>query len=223
MFGSIFNPENHFWQALDHLADLRLLWLLFSLPLLTAGAATTALYDAAAHCVRGGEPMPWRRFWQTFRRELPCAVPATLAWGGLLLLLADGLRLTGAAAEAGMPGAIPVFIFCLVLLVLPVGAACWMFPLLSRFTFRPVGLMLTSLRLALGCLPRTVALVLILAASVLLVQVLLIPVVILPGVAAWLFTFLLEPVFRRYQPAVPGDAAESSDPETETPPESEEF
>ncbi len=61
MFGSIFNPENKFWQTLDHLADLlilSLLWLLCSLPLVTAGAATTALYDAAAHCLRGPEPMP---------------------------------------------------------------------------------------------------------------------------------------------------------------------
>lgn len=29
---------------------------------------------------------------------------------------------------------------------------------------------------------------------------LLAPVVILPGVAAWLFAVLMEPVFRRYQP-----------------------
>ena len=76
MFGSIFNPENSFWQALDHLADLlilSLLWLVCSLPLVTVGASTAALYDAMARCVRGGEPMPWRRFWQTFRRELPGA------------------------------------------------------------------------------------------------------------------------------------------------------
>ena len=75
-----------------------------------------------------------------------------------------------------------------------------MFPLLSRFTFRPVDLMLTALRLALGCLPRTVGLVLILAAAVLSVWVLLFPIVLVPGLTAWLFSLLLEPVFRRYQP-----------------------
>ena len=81
--------------------------------------------------------------------------------------------------------------------------------LLSRFTFRPVGLMLTALRLAVGCLPRTVGLVLIVGVSALLVRMLLIPVVILPGAAAWLFAALLEPVFRRYQP----EGAGPDDPE----------
>ena len=174
-----------------------------------------ALYDAVARCVRGGEPMPWKRFWQTFRRELPCAALVTAVWGGLLWLLAWALGWIWAAAAAGNAAAPLVLVFCLVLLVLPVGAACWMFPLLSRFTFRPVGLMLTALRLAVGCLPRTVGLVLIIGVSALLVRMLLIPVVILPGAAAWLFAALLEPVFRRYQPedAGPEEAQEPQESE----------
>ena len=120
-------------------------------------------------------------------------------------------RYCRAPAAAGSAAAPLVLVFCLVLMVLPVGAACWMFSLLSRFTFRPVGLMLTALRLAVGCLPRTVGLVLIVGVSALLVRMLLIPVVILPGAAAWLFAALLEPVFRRYQPedAGPEEAQES--------------
>ena len=210
MFGSIFNPENHLWQTVDHLADLlilSLMWLLFSLPVLTAGAASAALYDAVAHCVRGSEPLPWRRFWQTFRRELPGAAAVTLAWGALLVLLANALALMAAAAAAGTSWAVTVLLFCLVLMVLPVGAACWMFPLLSRFSFRPVELMLTSLRLALGYLPRTIALVVILAAAVALEWVLLFPIVLLPGVVAWLFGLVIEPVFRRYQPEGEEEAA----------------
>lgn len=203
MFGSIFNPENKFWQTLDHLADLlilSLLWLLCSLPLVTAGAATTALYDAAAHCLRGPESMPWKRFVQTFRRELLPASLVTVVWGAVLLMLVYALQMTAAAASAGTSAAWAALIFCLVVMILPVGAACWMFPLLSRFAFRPVDLMLTALRLTLGCLPRTIGLVAIVGISALLVRVLLIPIVILPGAAAWLFTLLLEPVFRRYQP-----------------------
>lgn len=203
MSSGIFNPQNRFWRTLDHFADLlilSLLWLFFSLPLVTVGAATTALYDAVAHCVRGTEPLPWKRFWQTFRKELPCAAIVTVAWGALLGLLVWALELIWAAAAAGSAAAPLVLVFCLVLMILPVGAACWMFPLLSRFTFRPVGLMMTALRLAVGCLPRTVACVLIAAVSAVLVWMLLAPVVILPGVAAWLFAALMEPVFCRYQP-----------------------
>ena len=214
MSSGIFNPQNRFWQIFDHLADLlilSLLWLLCSLPLVTAGAATAALYDAVARCVRGAEPLPWKRFWHTFRRELPCAAVVTVAWGALLGLLVWALELIWAAAAAGSAAAPLVLVFCLVLMILPVGAACWMFPLLSRFTFRPVGLMMTALRLAVGCLPRTVALVLIALVSAALVWVLLFPVVILPGAAAWLFAVLMEPVFRRYQP----EGAGPEEPEDE--------
>lgn len=203
MFGSIFNPQNKFWQTLDHLADLlilSLLWLLCSLPLITAGAASTALYDAAAHCLHGPEPMPWKRFFHTFRRELPCACLVTVVWGILLLLLVNALEIIAAAASAGVGAARIILVFCLVLMILPAGAACWMFPLLSRFAFHPIELILTALRLTVGYLPRTVGLLLIAGISALLVRVLLIPIVILPGAAAWLFVLLLEPVFRRYQP-----------------------
>lgn len=203
MFGSIFNPQNKFWQTLDHLVDLlilSLLWLLCSLPLITAGAASTALYDAAAHCLHGPEPMPWKRFFHTFRRELPCACLVTVVWGILLLLLVNALEIIAAAASAGVGSARIILVFCLVLMILPAGAACWMFPLLSRFAFHPIELILTALRLTVGYLPRTVGLLLIAGISALLVRVLLIPIVILPGAAAWLFVLLLEPVFRRYQP-----------------------
>lgn len=214
MFGSIFNPENKFWQTLDHLADLlilSLLWLLCSLPLVTAGAATTALYDAAAHCLHGPEPMPWKRFVQTFRRELLPASLVTVVWGAVLLMLVYALQMTAAAASAGTSAAWAALIFCLVVMILPVGAACWMFPLLSRFTFRPVDLMLTSLRLALGRLPRTLGLVLILAVSIFLIRLLLFPVILLPGIAAWLFAALLEPVFHQYQDSLQNPTEETVD------------
>ena len=50
MFGNLFNPQNSFWQTIDRLSDLlilSLLWLICSLPLVTVGAASTALYDTA--------------------------------------------------------------------------------------------------------------------------------------------------------------------------------
>ena len=218
MSGGIFNPENRFWQTLDHLSDfliLSLLRLLCSLPLVTVGAATAALYDAVAHCVHGPETLPWRRFWQTFKRELPCACIVTLAWGALLMLLANALLLIRTAVTAGAPGAVAVLLFCLILMILPVGAACWMFPLLSRFDFRPVGLMLTALRLTVGCLPRTLGLVAVLLVSALLVRTLLIPIVLVPGVAAWLFAALLEPVFHRYQ--APSGEDDPEDPDEDAP------
>ena len=90
-----------------------------------------------------------------------------------------------------------------------------MFPLRSRFAFRPVGLMLTVLRLTVGCLPRTLGLVAVLLVSALLVRTLLIPIVLVPGVAAWLFAALLDPGSRRSQ--APSGEDDAEDPDEDAP------
>ena len=74
--------------------------------------------------------------------------------------------------------------------------------------------MLTALRMTVGYLPRTIGLLLVTGISVLLVWVLLIPIVLVPGIAAWLFTLLLEPVFQRYQ-GPPADPEAKNEPQEE--------
>ena len=106
----IFNPENFFWKCFDKMADvlgLSLLWLLCSLPVVTAGPACAALYDAAARCVRGGEPGPYRRFFRTFRREFKSAALCWLAWGSALLLLYAGYRIAAVLARQSRAMVVP--------------------------------------------------------------------------------------------------------------------
>ena len=59
---------------------LSLLWTFLSLPLFTLGAATTALYDSVAHCVRGGEAPPYARFFRAFKAEFKLS--ALTPWYG---------------------------------------------------------------------------------------------------------------------------------------------
>lgn len=55
-----FNPENRFWAFMERVTDICVLsffWFLFSIPVVTAGAATTALFQyiyASSDCGRGG-------------------------------------------------------------------------------------------------------------------------------------------------------------------------
>ena len=88
--GSLFNPQNAFWSVFGKIADvlaLSLLWVICSLPVVTMGAATAALYDASVKCVRRGESGTLARFFRTFRRELATASLVTVLWGALLLVL----------------------------------------------------------------------------------------------------------------------------------------
>ena len=211
MLASIFNPQNSFWQLVAKFADvmaLSVLWILCSLPLITLGAATAALYDAAARCVRGGERASWKRFLRTFRRELPTATLATVVWGALLLAMAWILRVLWAGALADVAGAPMGAAAYFVLMLIPAGTFCWMFPLLSRFTFRAGGLMVTGLRFALGYLPYTAAIVLVTLAATLAVRILVVPVLVLPCLVALIWSLPMERIFRRYLPGEPPSGEE---------------
>lgn len=177
---------------------LSLLWLFCSLPLFTVGAATTALYDAAARCVRGGANGPFGRFFRTFRREFAASTVVTVACGAVLVILGLLLRMVWRAALAGSVSVAVAVACSLVFLLVPVGAACWMFPLLSRFTFRPAGLMLAGLRFALGYLPYTVVIVAAGTAAVLVSGFLWFPALVMPCLTAWFWSLLMEHKFQKY-------------------------
>ncbi len=202
MFRSVFDPQAPLWQAVGKFADvlmLSLLWLFLSLPLFTLGAATAALYDATAKCVLGGEQGTLRRFWQTFRRELRTGAAATLLWGGVCALLIWGVWALRDAVEFEGATAVLVLALWFAVLLVPVGALCWMFPLLSRFTFTARQLIPTALRLALGCFPRTFAIVAAALAGVVLSVWLMLPMLVLPCLVAMVWVKLMEGVFQKYQ------------------------
>lgn len=93
MSASIFDPEKGFWRLMSRVVDvlsLSLLWTFCSLPVITLGAATTALYDAAARGMRGQERSPWKRFLRTLPAGSSAPPPPSpVVWGALLFLLAN--------------------------------------------------------------------------------------------------------------------------------------
>lgn len=81
---AVFNPENRFWMFMDKVMDamiISLLWLVCSLPVVTMGAATTAVYQFTLHQVRDEEGYVWKSFFKAFRQNFR---QATALWlGGL--------------------------------------------------------------------------------------------------------------------------------------------
>lgn len=69
----LFDYEGPVMEALNTIGDcicLSAMWLVFSLPILTIGASTTALYAASYQVVRKKEGRLWQRFWDAFRENL---------------------------------------------------------------------------------------------------------------------------------------------------------
>ena len=207
MKNSLFHSENWIWQPFSLVADfliLSCLWLICSIPVLTVGAASAAMYDCCARCIIGGEKAMFARFFNTFRRELAKSIPSVLLWGFLLggpFLLVQRFTLSVDATRVNLAMAYAMII----LLAVIVGIAAWVFPLLSRFTFGFSGLNVTAVRLALAHMPRTMVLGAINVVAGWVCLRVLMPVMIAPGIAALLSAYILEPVFQSYET---GDAGE---------------
>lgn len=102
----IFGYDSPLMGALTSIGDcicLSVLWIVFSLPIVTIGASTTALYAAAYHAVRKKDRGLWAAFWGAFKENFK---RSTLLWpvvfAVLALLTVDvfvlrGIRLNGGA------------------------------------------------------------------------------------------------------------------------------
>ncbi|MBQ3158991.1 MAG: YesL family protein [Clostridia bacterium] len=88
------NPIMRFLTAAFDILALSVLWVVFSLPIFTMGAASTALYSAAYHHVRKGEDYLWNSFFSAFKENFK---RSTLTWLVALAILgflgADALLL----------------------------------------------------------------------------------------------------------------------------------
>lgn len=153
--GKFFNIDSPLMRFLTKLADLMILNILFlitCLPVVTIGAAWTALYYVAMKMVRDEEGGIVRSYFHAFRLNFR---QATLLWLGVLgiavILVLDLLILAridspiAAAMNMGI-GIIAILIF----LVLQ-----YLFPLLARFEAGTVQTLKNAVLLAVGQLPRT--------------------------------------------------------------------
>ena len=195
-----FSAENWLFKPLGVLGDLvilSLLWTVCSVPLLTLGPASAALYDTAVHSLRRKEDTVLSRFLASFRRELGQGMRSTL-----IALLAAALFYGLAAALFRLVpperGALTLMLMVTPGLLL-LGVLCWLWPVQSRFRMDLKALFSSSLRLAFGHILRTVPMALLWALTLALGLRFAAPLFMLPALTALLCTTLIEPVFQQYE------------------------
>ena len=167
-----------------------LLWLLCSLPVVTLGAASSALYYAVVKCIRHERGGLTKSFFKAFRRDFKTA---TLLW---LIFLAAGLLFAAdVRAFSRMNGGTMETVGKILLLAL-LAFFPWVFAFVSRFSNTVGGTLKYCAYLALRNVGRT----LLMAAELLgfgLVVWLMPPLIfLLPGLVCLLLSLHIEPVFR---------------------------
>lgn len=184
------------------IVGLSVAWLVFCLPVVTIGPATAALYYSVVKCVRRGEGHPYRNFWRSFH--------ANWKMGGLLTLLCLPVgaflcwehRMLRILASGGDRVLLGAYFAMTVLLLLPIGFLCWLFPLLSRFESSLGGLLWSAFLLTFRYLPITIVLALLLFLSATATAALwfFLPFTVTPAVTVLLASFLVERVLKKCTP-----------------------
>lgn len=156
------HPDSPLMQFLGKVADImlvNLLFLLCSLPVVTAGAAMTAAYKVTQDMVLQNDNGIIKRFFLTFRREFK---QSTVLW--LLFLLTCGILIYDAFlvfwyCEGGLAATLYVFLGFLAFLVL--GTATYAYVLIARYANTLLGHLRNAFYLMIGKIHRTLPAVLL--------------------------------------------------------------
>lgn len=204
---SLFSPDSKFMQAMGRLGDLMLLnffFLVTCVPIFTIGAAATALYTV---CFRMGTDRERGALGPYFRAFRANFKQATCLW--LPILLCGVCALVDIRLFYGMNGPLHyLFIPFVVLLLIALLTASYLFPLLSQFESDSKQALKNALVLSLGYLPRSILIVLlnsfpfmVLAYDLLIfMQSAFLWVALYFSAVAYLNTLLLKKVFKPYLP-----------------------
>lgn len=91
MFQNLFNYDNAIWRFIGKVGDmiiLNILWIICSIPIVTIGASTTALYYCTLKIVRDEENGNIRMFFKSLKENL---LQSTIIW---VIMLAAGIVLS---------------------------------------------------------------------------------------------------------------------------------
>ena len=148
---NFFNPDAPFMQGLGKVADLillNILTVLLSIPVITAGAAVTALYDAIWRILRD-EGGIYKNFFLAFKNNFK---QATVIW--LLALVTGALMLFSILFYVTNEMMVPLVLTSLFFLLWAVTVA-WVFPLQSRFENKVKDTIKNAILCGLGQFPRS--------------------------------------------------------------------
>ncbi len=158
---NVFAPDSPFMDLLNRLTfllKLNILTLLCCLPVVTAGAALSAMHTLLLALSRNEESYVWGPFWEAFRKNFKQATPV---W--LFFLLTGGVVFGGIYLAHAALTVFPI-VFRIVqyaAAVLVVVIFLYAFPLVSRYENTFGKTLTNSLVLAVGFFPRTLGMLFI--------------------------------------------------------------
>ena len=168
-----------------------LLWLLCSLPVVTIGASSAALYYCVVKCIRHERGRLVKSFFAAFRRDFKAATLLWLIFLTAALLLGADVYAFGRMEVPGLFGMIGRILLLALLAFFP-----WVFAFVSRFSNTVSATLKFCGYLALKNIGTTLLMTIELLGFGLIVWLMPPLVFILPGLVCLLLSLHIEPVFK---------------------------
>lgn len=200
---NIFEEGSPFQRFLNKVADLlilNLIILVMCVPIITIGAALTAMHYVLLKMVRGEEGYIVKSFFRSFKREFG---QATILW--ILFVALGALMASNMVLVLEGTGHYPIWLpsSILVAAVLELIIMIYTFALLSRFDNSVYHTLLNAVTLTFSELPRSLAMAVITLtpAIAFLTTTVLLPLLVLFGlsVPGYACAMVYDPIFRKIE------------------------
>ena len=189
------NPVIRFIIKIFDCMLLSVLWLAFSLPIITMGASNTALYAAVFHHIRRDESYLWRSFWGAFKENFKRSTLAWLPMLAMILFLAYDAMALHLLIRSGNPMG---RLFGVIVALMAVSAVWTVF--LAAYCARFQGGVKDVLRYSFFLMMqhplRSLTVMIAVVGSLALILVVPGLAALLPAVAVWISSIFIEQVFQ---------------------------
>lgn len=196
----IFNYDNKVFEILGKAVDwiyISFLWLIFSLPVFTIGASTTALYETVHKVIRKSKGYVWRTFWTTFKMNFKKTTKIWMIQLVVVAVLFLDMKVMQSFLEQGSKLGSLYYFFYISLFFMYV----WIIytcAYAARIEDTVKTIMKNAAFMAVMNLPWAIVMIALFIAAVVLVSVSPICVFILPTGVFLLYDMILMKVFNKY-------------------------
>lgn len=202
---NIFGFGGSFVSACDKVFDimaLGFLWFLCSIPVITIGASSAALYHTMVKCIKNNDGYISKEFFRSFVLNLRQGV---ILWA-LVAAATLAMHLNIGILMKETDGYVGLFFICVYALVSVyiLAMACYLFPALSRYDMSCGWLVKISMYMVVRYFGTTLALFLVLACVGGIVWKFPMAMFFVPGFMAFIMSDFLERVLKKHAPKEDG-------------------
>lgn len=194
----LFDMDTPIMNCLGTMTDIiyaGFLWVICSIPMITIGPASAALYYTLVKTVRHKRGTILASFWHSFRDNLKQGIELTILYGMLIAFIYIYVM----QFQAGISRTGAVYVIAGIILITPVVSTLpYIFAIQSRFSDKCFTLMRYAFILSMRHLFSTSLLLIIMAVTAIIMIYIPYFIVIAPAVGMYLASLLMERIMKKY-------------------------